>query len=105
MLTPRNHYKGFSKIDKLISQNAKEHNFEQVLYKHKAVKYWREIVGSFVEEAKELTQVMGLEKGILRIACLSREVAHKLKVLAANIVSALNQLMGKQVVFALYFEV
>lgn len=105
MLPPKNHYKGFSKIDKLISQNAKEHNFEQALYKHKAVKYWQQIVGAFVEEAKELTQVMDLEKGVLKVACLTREVAHKLKVLAANILSALNELLGKQVIFALYFEV
>lgn len=105
MQSSRNHTKGFSKIDKLISLNAKEHNFEQALYKHKVVKYWREVVGSFVEDAKELTQAMDLKKGVLVIACLSREVAQKLKVLASNIVSALNQLLGKQVIFALYFEV
>ncbi len=105
MLTTRNHSKGFSKIDKLISISAKEHHFEQTLYKHKVLKYWREVVGAFVEEAKELTQAMDLKKGVLVIACLSREVAQKLKVLASNIVSALNQLLGKQVIFALYFEV
>ncbi|MEK7162188.1 MAG: DciA family protein [Patescibacteria group bacterium] len=105
MLTLRNHTKGFSKIDKLIFQNAKEHNFEQALYKYRIVKCWREVAGSFVEEAKEMTQALDLKKGVLLVACLSREVARKLKVLAANIVSALNQLLGKQVVFALCFEV
>ena len=63
------------------------------------------VAGSFVEEAKEMTQALDLKKGVLLVACLSREVARKFKVLAGNIVSALNQLLGKQVVFALCFEV
>ena len=105
MLKLRNSSKGFSKIDRLIVQNAKDHNFEQALYKHKAVKYWQQVAGSFIEEAIEGTRALDLKKGVLVVACLSREVARKLKTLASNIVFALNQLLGKQVIFALYFEV
>ncbi len=105
MLSAKNQTKGFSKIDKLIFKNAKEHNFEQALYKHKISKYWKEVVGSFVEEAKEMTQVINFKKGVLVVACLSRDVARKLKILAGRILSVINELLGRQVVFALDFEI
>lgn len=97
--------KGFSKIDGLITQKAKKNNYEQILYKHKIVRHWQQVAGSFVEEAKEQTKALDFKKGVLTIACLSLEIARKLKTLASTIVSALNEFLGRRVVFALYFEV
>ena len=101
----RNQYKGFAKIDKLLSQTARQYNLQNALYRHKALKHWQQIAGAFIEEAASLTRAIDFKKGVLTVACLSREVASKLKLLANRIISALNQLLGRQVVFALYVEV
>lgn len=98
-------YKGFSKIDKLVSQTAKQYNLENALYRHKTLKYWQDVAAAFVEEAKDLTQAIDFKKGILTVACLSREVASKLRLMADRIISALNELVGRNVVFAIYIEV
>ena len=104
MPTKDNYNKGFSKIDKVLNKTAKHYNLENALYKHKALKHWAEIAAAFVEEAKELTQAIDFQKGVLTIACLSREVASKIKLLAQNIIRALNELLGRQMVYAIYVE-
>jgi hypothetical protein len=98
-----NYNKGFSKIDKVLNKTAK--NLENALYKHKALKHWQEIATAFVEEAASFTQAINFEKGILTIACLSREVASKIKLLADRIITALNEILGRQMFFAIYVEV
>lgn len=99
-----NYIKGFAKLDKLLNQTAKQYNLENAVYKHRALKHWHEIASSFVGEAKNLTQAIDFKKGVLTVACLSREVAGKIKLLAQRIIYALNQLLGKQLVFAIYIE-
>jgi len=97
--------KNFSKIDKIIRQTAEHYNLEAALNKHRAIKHWRQAASSFVEEAGKLTQAVDFKKGVLTVACLSREVANKVKLLASRIIYALNQLLGRQVVFAVSIEV
>jgi len=94
----------FSKIDRLLGQTAKQYNLETAVNKHQAIKHWKEIAGAFVEGAKELTQAIDFKQGVLTVACLSREVANKVKILASRIISALNQVLGRQVVFAVSIE-
>lgn len=96
--------KGFLKIDKVIKTSAKNHNFENVLYKHQVAKHWHDVASAFVEEATRLTQVIDLKKGVLVVACLSGEVAYKIRQLSQKIITALNEILGKRVVFAIYLE-
>ena len=98
------YYKGFSRIDKIISLTAKERNLEAPLFRHKTLKYWNQVAAAFVEEAKDLTQAVDFKKGVLTVACLSQEVVYKLKLQAQKIIGALNQMLGRQVVYAIYFE-
>jgi hypothetical protein len=100
-----NYSKGWTSIDKAIRQNAKNQNLETALYRHKALKLWLEIAEGFVKEARQLTQAVDFKKGILTVACLSREVASKIRFLAEQIITALNELMGKRVIYAIYVEV
>ncbi|MBI5530772.1 MAG: DUF721 domain-containing protein [Candidatus Doudnabacteria bacterium] len=100
-----NYQKGFSRIDKVIYRTAKNHNFDTALHKHKAIKHWHEVAASFVEDVKNTTQAINLEKGVLTVACLSLEVARKLKILAQRIIFALNEIIGHRVIFALNLEV
>jgi hypothetical protein len=51
-----------------------------------------------------LTQAVDFKKGVLTVACLSREVASKIKLFAESILEALNQVLGARLVFAIYTE-
>jgi|SRR6185436_18747156 len=104
MYTQRNKNKGFTKIEKLVSQTAKQYNLETALYRHQTIKYWQDVAAAFVEEAKQYTQAIDFKKGVLTVACLSREVAFKIKLMSEKIISALNELVGKPVVYAIFIE-
>ena len=101
----QNFYRGFTRIDKLLNTSAKKHNFEQVFYQHQAIHYWDKAASGFLEEAANSTKAVDFCKGVLTVACLSREVAAKLKLLAQRIIAILNELLGRRVVFALSLEI
>lgn len=98
-------YKKYSKIDQILSQTAKNYHLEAALYKYKALKHWEEVVVGFVQEAKEQTKALDLQKGVLVVACLSKEIAYQIKLLSQRIIYALNQLIGKSIVFTIRVEI
>jgi hypothetical protein len=98
-------YKNYTKIDKVLSQTAKHYKLETALHRYQALNHWEEVVVSFITEAKNQTRAIDLQKGVLVVACLSKEVAYQLKLLAQRIIYALNQLLGKSVVYAIRVEV
>ncbi len=98
------HNQGFDKIDKILPGVAKSHNLEQALYRHQALRYWQEAACAFVEECRNLTRAVDLKKGVLIVACLSRQAAYKIKLLAEKIIEVLNKLVGRKVVFAISIE-
>jgi hypothetical protein len=93
--------KGFAKIDKVLNNTAKNYNLEEAMHRHQALKYWHDVATSFVEEAKALTKAVDFKKGVLTVACLSREVASKIKLLSVRIIESLNQILGRRLVFAI----
>jgi len=97
--------KGFARIDKIIVQNSGNKNLQVAFYKHQALKYWHDVIDGFISEAKDLTQAIDFKKGVLTVACLSREIANKIRVLSEQIIAALNEVLGKRLVFAIYTEV
>ena len=105
MATKQNFNKGFSRINKVLDTTAKNYHLEAALAKHKTLKHWAEVAGAFIEEAKNLTQAINFEKGVLTVACVSKEVANQVKLLASRLIYALNQIIGKQLVYAIYVEV
>ena len=63
-----------------------------------------ETAESFFDKAKELTRAVDFKNGVLHVACLSREIAFQLKLLASRIVYALNQLICKTIIYSLSIE-
>jgi len=98
-------YQGFESINKTIIKTAKEKKLVGALNKYKAIKNWDKAASSFISEAKEYSKAVDLKNGILVVACLSREIASQIKFIAQRIIEALNQLIGRQVVFAIHIEV
>lgn len=92
-------------MEKVLSQTAKQKKFEPALHRYQALKHWQEVAGEFLTEAKELTRATDLKNGILHIACLSKEIAYQLKLLASRIIYALNQAIGKNIIRAIQVEV
>ena len=96
--------KGFLRIEPVIIQAAKNYHLEGAFYKAKVLKHWQEVASGFVSQATDLTKAIEFKKGVLTVACLSREVAYNIKLLAVRIIESLNQLLGKTVVFAIQVE-
>ena len=97
--------KGFEKINYTINRSAKDKKIMGALNKYKAIKHWEQAVSSFIEEAPALTKALDFKNGVLVVACLSKELAYQIKLLAQRIISALNTIIGKNTVFALQVEV
>jgi hypothetical protein len=105
MSSKQNFYKGFIPIDRLLKNTAKEYDLESALYRHQTITGWQKVASGFIEDAGVKTKALDFSKGVLTIACLSREVAYKIKLMAEQIIAALNEVIGKRVVYAIYVEV
>jgi Dna[CI] antecedent, DciA len=101
----QNFNKGFTPIDKLLKTTAKEYHLESALYRHKTLNCWQKVIAGFIEDDAIKTQAIDFNKGVLTVACLSREAAYKIKLMAERIISALNEVLGKRLVYAIYVEV
>lgn len=97
-------YKNFSKIDKVIYKIAKEKKIIGAVNKYKAIKYWEKAAGNFLENAEGLTKAVDFKNGVLTVACLSKEIAYQIKLLAQRIIESLNKIIGKKIVFAILVE-
>jgi hypothetical protein len=103
--TKRINYKGFSKIEPILYKAAKEYKLEAALYKYKLCRHWEKIINGFIKDSQGKTKIMDFQKGVLTIACLSGQLAYEIKVLARRIINELNNLLGRQLVFAISVEV
>lgn len=94
----------FTKIDKVLKTTSKNYKLDAAVHRYKLIKAWNDIAASFVTEAAEATKAVDFKKGVLSVACLSREIAYQIKVLSSRIIYALNQFLGGSVVFAIQVE-
>lgn len=97
--------KGFTSVGNVLPNRIKEYKLQHAFYKHQAIKYWNEVAGKFVEQAKEQTRAIDFKNGVLLIVCLSKELAYEIRLIAARVINEINQLIGKLVVFAIHIEV
>ena len=96
--------KGFYHINNIISKTAQERKLVGALNRYWAIKYWETAVSGFIKQATDCTKAVDLKNGILVVACLSKETAYQIKLLAQRIISTLNQLIGKQIIFGIKVE-
>jgi len=94
-------YNGFQKIDYLVVSFSKEKKLEGALDRYKVLRLWDQVVEGFFKDAKNQTKAMDFKKGRLVVACLSEELAYKIKVLSQRIIYALNNALKKTKVFVL----
>ncbi|MDR3642789.1 MAG: DciA family protein [Candidatus Doudnabacteria bacterium] len=96
--------RGFSRIDKVLNKTAKQYHLEQAMSRYKVIKNWQNAVSQFFDEAANLTKAVDFQKGVLKVACLSRELAVRLKLFVPRIIEIINRLVGRPVVYAIAIE-
>ena len=78
--------------------------FRKALHKQKVVKHWEKAIGEFFEEGESQTKALDFKDGVLLIACLSKELAYKIKAYAQRIIYILNQLLGQELVYSIRLD-
>ncbi|MBL8029660.1 MAG: DUF721 domain-containing protein [Candidatus Doudnabacteria bacterium] len=96
--------KRFVKISTVLKSAQKNYQLEEAVYKHKLLKIWSDIVEAFVMQGGRYTKAIDFKKGVLTVASLSTEAAYQVKVLAAKIIEALNEVLGTRTVYAIRIE-
>lgn len=100
----RNKHSNFTSLKKLIPQAAELHKAERHYAKYQVFAAWEQAVVGFFAEAKQLTKPIEFEKGKLIVACLSQDLQTLLKQVAQQLLRALNDLLGKTLVYSLVIE-
>lgn len=98
-------YKGFSGIGQILPHTAKTYKLEHAMHRYQALSHWEKALLGFLPEGQGKTKAMDLQQGILVVACLCKEVAYQIKLLARKIITALNELVGRVIVYSLKIEV
>lgn len=97
-------YKNYTSINKALSGKFNEPKLKQAFYKSKAIRNWQIAAAKFLNEAYEQTRAIDFKNGVLVVACLSKELAYQIRMLAQRIMAEINKLIGKNVVFGIYTQ-
>ena len=93
------------KINKTLLSNLKKHKIEDQVKQHQLLKAWEKIVSEFLPFAAQKTMAVAFERGVLKIASLTREIAYEINLYQKRIIEALNNFLGKIVVYRIVCEV
>ena len=96
--------KHFSSLKFDLKNTAKRYKLEAALEKFQVLKGWEEVVVGFFQDAEGKTKAVDFKNGTLTVACLSRELAYEIRLLTHRLITALNDLLGRFAVRALYVQ-
>ena len=96
--------KGFERIGTFLPLYGKDHKLREVYIKHQILLLWDRAVKELLPEAGENTKAINYEHGKLTVACLSENIGWKVKSLVKEIITVLNKLLGRMVVYSLAVE-
>lgn len=98
-------HKGFIRASQAaLSAHPKSEIYRKAFHRHKAISLWQKAAAEFFEGAQNQTKAVDFKDGVLFVACLTKDLANKIKMFAGRIIYILNQLIGKELVFALRIE-
>lgn len=101
----QNKNKGFTNIQHILPTLAQQHQVERFYQKYKVFNAWEKVSTGFFTESQELTKPADFSNGKLIIGCLSPELGTRLRQVAEQLIRALNDFLGKRVIFSLIIEV
>ena len=91
-------------IKKTLNSNIKKYHLEDKLLSIQACKLWEKVIGEYMPSSVGKTMAMSLEKGVLTVAALSRDVVEQIRVYRDRLLYALNTYLGSRAVFAIRCE-
>ena len=93
------------KIERILKSNIKKHKIEDKIKIYEILHKWDKIIAECAPSAIGKSMALSFERGVLRVAALSREVADLINILQKRIIYAINTMLGKTLVFKIYCEV
>lgn len=93
------------RISKTLNQSIKKYKIEDKVKQHQLLIVWEKIIAEFLPNAARQTMAVAFEKGVLRVASLTREIAYEINLYQKRIIEALNTLLGKQIVYRIVCEI
>lgn len=95
---------GFVAVEKILPIRTEKYKLQPAYARHRVLKFWPAVAAGFLVNSESLTKATEFKNGVLVVACLSQELAYQIKILANRIIYALNQQLGKNLVFAICVE-
>jgi len=92
------------RINKTLNAAVKKYKIEDKVRAQSALKHWERVVGELLPKAAQRTMAVSLEKGILRVVALSKELAFEIRMFQQRLMEALNKMIGKRLVFVIVCE-
>ena len=71
---------------------------------YEVLRFWDRVIGESLPKAQGQTMALSFERGILRVAVLSRDVASEIRMYSQRLIYALNVILGREMVFAIVCE-
>jgi hypothetical protein len=102
--THRNKHSKFVTIKNLIPQAAAQHQVEKHFIKYKIFSVWEKVILGFFTEAKDATKAIDFKNGTLTVACLSQTLGMQIKQVVPQLLRALNDFLGRNLVYVLIVE-
>jgi hypothetical protein len=93
------------KINKTLNTAMKKYKIEDRIKQHQLLAVWEKVVSDFLPKAAQQTMAVAFEKGILKIASLTKEIAYEINLYQKRLVEALNNFLGKQIVYGIVCEI
>ncbi len=93
------------RIDKTLKANIKKYRLEDKIRHQEILRSWEKVIADFLPTAAKKTMALKFERGVLRVASLSKEIAYEIYLYQKRLIEALNKLIGKQLVYQIICEV
>ena len=92
------------RIKNTLQSSLKKYDIEDKIKNMQVCKLWERVVLEYIPNATGKTMAVGFEKGVLKIATLSREIADQIRSYRDRLLYAINTYLGKQSVYAIAIE-
>lgn len=92
------------KVNTLIAKTARKYKINDQVSKYRARSAWEKVIGKMFPNAIGKTMVISLEKGVLKIAALTKEIAELIVIYSKRIIAEINEYADKTVVFRIACE-
>ncbi len=92
------------RINKTLYANLRKHKIEDKVKATELLKLWDKVIVDFMPQASSQTMALAYEKGVLKIAVLSKDIAFQIHLYQKRLIQMLNDLLGRRMVFKIVCE-